>query len=202
MFARAFDRIFAPAMEREVAPLRHELLAGLQGRVLEVGAGNGLSFAHYPPGVSEVVALEPEPYLRARAELAANAAPVAVSVRDGLAEELPAEVASFDVAVTSIVLCSVADLTVALSELRRVLRPRGELRFFEHVRSDRPPKARVQLLLDRSGVWPLVAGGCHCGRETVRAIAAAGFRVDPPRSVEFGPAWLHTNPWVLGTARA
>lgn len=202
LFARAFDRVFAPAMEREVAPLRQELLAGLCGRVLEVGAGNGSSFAHYPPSVSEVVALEPEPYLRARAELAANAAPVAVCVRDGLAEKLSAEAGSFDAAVTSIVLCSVTDLALALSELHRVLRPRGELRFFEHVRSDRLPKARTQMLLDRSGVWPLIAGGCHCGRATVAAIAAAGFRLDQPRSVELGPAWLHTNPWVLGAARA
>jgi ubiquinone/menaquinone biosynthesis C-methylase UbiE len=202
LFARALDRVFGPAMEREVAPLRRELLAGLHGRVLEVGAGNGSSFAHYPASVSEVVALEPEPYLRKRAELAATAAPVAVRVRHGLAETLPAEAASFDAAVTSIVLCSVADLALALSELRRVLRPEGELRFFEHVRSDRPPKATIQLLLDRSGVWPVLAGGCHCGRATVTAIAAAGFRVDSSRNVEFGPAWLHTNPWVLGTARA
>lgn len=202
LFARAFNRVFGPAMEREVAPLRQELLAGLRGRVLEVGAGNGSSFAHYPPTVSEVVALEPEPYLRARAELAANAAAIPVSVREGLAEKLPAEAATFDAAVTSIVLCSVTDLALALSELRRVLRAGGELRFFEHVRSDRLPKARIQLLLDRSGLWPLVAGGCHCGRETVTAIAAAGFRVDSPRAVELGPTWLHTNPWVLGTARA
>jgi ubiquinone/menaquinone biosynthesis C-methylase UbiE len=201
LFARVFARL-GPAMEREVSPLRQELLAGLHGRVLEVGAGNDLNFAHYPPSVSEVVALEPEPYLRARAQLAANAAPVDVNMRDGRAETLSAEAASFDAAVASIVLCSVADPALALSELRRVLRSGGELRFFEHVRSDRPPKARIQLLLDRSGVWPLVAGGCHCARETVAAVAAAGFRVDSPRSVELGPPWLHTNPWVLGTARA
>ena len=179
LFARAFDRVFGPAIEQGVSPLRRELLAGLHGRVLAVGAGNGLSFAHYPHGVAEVVAVEPEPYLRARAGLAANAAPVAVNVREGLAEALPDEAGSFDAAVASIVLCSVADPERALSELRRVLRPGGELRFFEHVRSDRPSKARVQLLLDGSGVWPLIAGGCHCGRETVAAIAAAGQK--PPR---------------------
>lgn len=185
-----------------MSPVRQELLAGLRGRVLEVGAGNGLSFAHYPSSVTEVVALEPEPYLRARAEQAANAAPVHVSVRGGVAETLPDEAASFDAAVASIVLCSVADPALALSEIRRVLRPEGELRFFEHVRADRAPKAAMQLLLDVSGLWPFVAGGCHCARETVTAIAAAGFRVDAPRSVELGPAWLHTNPWMLGTARA
>jgi ubiquinone/menaquinone biosynthesis C-methylase UbiE len=202
LFARAFARVCAPAMEREVAPLRQELLAGLHGRVLEVGAGNGLSFAHYPPSVSEVVALEPEPYLRARAEEAAGTAPVQVTVRAGVAETLPDEAASFDAAVASIVLCSVADPERALFELRRVLRPGGELRFFEHIRSEESPKATIQLLLDRSGVWPLVAGGCHCARETVTVIAAAGFRVDSARNVKLGPAWLHTTPWVLGTARA
>lgn len=97
----------------------------------------------------------------ARAQLAANAALVSVSVRDGLAEKLPAEAASFDAAVTSIAPCSVADLPLALSELRRVLCPGSELRFFEHVRSNQLVKASFQLLLDRSGVWPLVAGGCH-----------------------------------------
>jgi ubiquinone/menaquinone biosynthesis C-methylase UbiE len=167
-------------MEREVSPLRQELLAGLHGRLLEVGAGNGLGFAHYPPSVSEVVALEPEPYLRARAELAAKAAPVAVSVRGGLAETLPDEAASFDAAVSSVELCSVADPDRALFELRRVLRPGGELRFFEQLGSDRLSKARIQLLLARSGAWPLLAGGCHCARDTVTAIAAAGFRVGPP----------------------
>ena len=125
LFARVFDRVVGPAMEHEISPLREELLAGLHGRVLEVGAGNGLNFAHYPPSVSEVVALEPEPYLRARAELAANAAPVDVSMRDGLAETIPTEAASFDAAVASIVLCSVADPALALSELRRVLAPGG-----------------------------------------------------------------------------
>ncbi|HEX5192304.1 MAG TPA: class I SAM-dependent methyltransferase [Solirubrobacteraceae bacterium] len=202
LFARAYDRLIAPAMERELSSLRRELLAGLHGRVLEVGAGNGLSFVHYPPSVTEVVALEPEPYLRAQAELAANVAPVAVTVREGLAETLPFAAASFDAAVASIVLCSVADPARALSELRRVLRPGGKLCFFEHVRSDRVPKATVQALLDRSGVWPLLAGGCHCARETVNAIAVAGFRVDASRRVALGPAWLHTNPWMLGTARA
>ncbi|MGH2910157.1 MAG: class I SAM-dependent methyltransferase [Solirubrobacteraceae bacterium] len=201
VFARVFDRI-GPAMERELLPLRQELLAGLRGRVVEVGAGNGMNFARYPRDVSEVVALEPEPYLRTRAEHAAIAAPVPVSVRYALAESLPAETASFDAAVASLVLCSVIDPTRALAELRRVLRPDGELRFFEHVCSDHPAKARVQRLLDRSGAWPLLAGGCHCARATVAAIEAAGFRVEHLRSLDLGPAWLHTNPSVLGCARA
>ncbi len=201
VFARVFDRVLSPAIEREVSPLRSELLAGLHGRVLEVGAGNGSSFAHYPNGVTEVVAVEPERYLRVRAELAGSGAPVRVSVHDGLAETLPAQTASFDAAVASLVLCSVADPALALAELRRVLRPGGELRFFEHVRSERRRKSTIQLLLDRSGIWSLIAGDCHPARETVAMIEAAGFRVERLRSLDLGPPWLITNPTVLGSAR-
>jgi len=188
-------------MEPEVGEHRDELLAGLSGRVVEIGAGNGMNFRHYPSATEEVVALEPEPYLRERAEAAAREAPVSVSVGGAAAYPLPHEPASFDVAVASLVLCTVPDQASALAELRRVLKPGGELRFMEHVRSDRPRKARVQERLDRSGVWPRLGGGCHCGRDTVRAIETAGFEIERVRRLDVGPAWMHTNPHVLGVAR-
>jgi SAM-dependent methyltransferase len=188
-------------MEPEVGEHRDELLAGLSGRVVEIGAGNGMNFSHYPPAVEEVVALEPEPYLRERAEEAARDAPVPVSVGDAAAYPLPLEPASVDGAVASLVLCTVPDQARALAELRRVLKPGGELRFMEHVRSDRPRKARLQERLDRSGVWPRLGGGCHCGRDTVRAIEAAGFEIERVRRFDVGPTWMHTNPHVLGVAR-
>ena len=119
------------AQGRRRAPRRDA--AGLTGRVVEVGAGNGLNFGHYPATVTEVVAVEPEPYLRERAEEAARAAPVDVTVVVGLADALPAEDGAFDAAVASLVLCSVPDQAGALAELRRVVRPDGELRFYEHV---------------------------------------------------------------------
>ncbi|MEY2532752.1 MAG: hypothetical protein QOF29_662, partial [bacterium] len=84
VFARLYHRLSAGAEQAGQAEHRDELLAGLHGRVVELGAGNGLNFAHYPPTVAEVVAVEPEPYLRARAEEAADAAPVAVTVVDGV----------------------------------------------------------------------------------------------------------------------
>jgi SAM-dependent methyltransferase len=200
IFARIFHRV-SPGMEKEVGPHRDELLAGLSGRVVEVGAGNGMSFGHYPATVTEVVAFEPESYLRGKAEEAARRARIPVTVRDAVADELPLDAGAADVAVTSLVLCSVPDQARALAELRRVLRPGGELRFFEHVRGERPRKARVQAWLDRSGVWPRLGGGCHCSRDTVAAIEAAGFHVERRRTLSVGPSWSHTNPHVLGVAR-
>src|SRR4051794_29733736 len=200
IFARFFDR-FSQGMEQEVGPYRDEMLAGLSGRVLEVGAGNGMNFGRYPATVDEVVALEPEPYLREKAEAAARSAPVRVTVRDGVAHPLPLEDDSFDVAVASLVLCSVPDPDHAIAELRRVLRPGGELRFLEHVRSSRPRKARLQEALDRSRVWPLMGGGCHCARDTIATLQRNGFAIDRVRRMDVGPSILHTNPHVLGVAR-
>jgi ubiquinone/menaquinone biosynthesis C-methylase UbiE len=190
-------------MEREVGEHRDELLAGLSGRVVEIGAGNGLNFSRYPGSVDEVVALEPEAYLRARAERAAQqASSVRIRVENATAYPLPLQPASFDAAVVCLVLCTVPDPASALAELRRVLKPGAELRFMEHVRSDRPRKARVQERFDRWGVWPRLVGGCHCARDTLSAIEAAGFAVEGVRSVDIGPASGLTNPHVIGVARS
>lgn len=189
-------------MEHDVGEYRVQLLNGLCGRVIEVGAGNGMNFRHYPQTTDEVVAVEPEDYLRGQAEQAARDAPVPVRVRPGVAEDLPARDDEFDAAVVSLVLCSVAEQAAALAELQRVLKPGGELRFFEHVRAEAPRRAALQARFDRSGVWPHLAGGCHCSRQTVEAIEAAGFEIDQIRRLELGPSWVVTNPVVLGVARA
>jgi ubiquinone/menaquinone biosynthesis C-methylase UbiE len=201
IFARVFDRT-SPAMERDVGHRRDELLAGLTGRVVEIGAGNGASFSHYPSTVDELVAVEPEPFLRRKAIERAASAPVRTRVVDGAAEALPLEDGSADAVVVSIVLCSVLDPRRAVAELRRVLKPGSELRFLEHVRTSSARKARLQRSLDRPRLWPRMAGGCHCGRDTVAVIEAAGFRIDDIHSFDLGPAWLHTNPYVIGRARA
>lgn len=201
IFARCYG-LLSRFMEHDVGERRDELLAGLCGRVIEIGAGNGMNFRHYPATTDEVVAIEPEAYLRHLAERAARHATVRVSVRGGLAEALPLKDGEFDAAVASLVLCTVAEQSPALAELRRVLKPGGELRFFEHVRAEAPRRARVQGALDRFGAWPFLAGGCHCSRETVGAIEAAGFEIERLRRFELGPSWVLTNPIVLGVARA
>jgi ubiquinone/menaquinone biosynthesis C-methylase UbiE len=200
VFARLYSRL-SPGVERKGgAEHRTELLEGVSGRVVEIGAGNGLNFAHYPAAVSEVVAVEPEPYLRERAADAAATAPVPVRVVDGVADALPAEDGTFDAAVASLVLCSVPDQATALAEIRRVLRPGGELRFYEHVVSDRPRTARTQRRLDDWGLWPRLAGGCHAARDTTAAIEVAGYRIERCRRFPFaaGPVSLAH---VIGLAR-
>lgn len=180
---------------------RDEALVGLAGRVVDVGAGTGANFAHYPAGVTEVVALEPEPYLRDIAERAAASAPVPVTVVDGVADRLPVEDASCDAGVASLVLCTVDDPAAALAELRRVIRPGGELRFFEHVRAHTSGIARFQRAVDV--VWPRLGGGCHTSRDTLGAIAAAGFEVERVRRFSFRPSLVvaPVSPHVIGAAR-
>jgi ubiquinone/menaquinone biosynthesis C-methylase UbiE len=200
IFARVYARI-SPAMDAQgAADHRRTLLAGLTGRVLEVGAGNGLNLAHYPPTVTDVLAVEPEPYLRGLAQAAADYAPVPIRVVDGTADALPAPDASRDAAVASLVLCSVPDQARALAELYRVLRPGGELRFFEHVHADTAGLARVQRLADL--VWPTLLGGCHTSRDTLAAITTAGFQITSAQRFRFPEGRLPqpAAPHVLGVA--
>lgn len=201
VFARFYARQ-SVAAERVIGAHRKELLAGLSGRVIEVGAGNGLNFAYYPTAVSEVVAIEPERILRQLAASAAVRAEVPVDVVPGAAEALPVKSEAFDGAVASLVLCSVRDVPRALAELRRVLRPGGELRFFEHGVAPGKAMARAQRVLDRT-VWPLLFGGCHVARDPLAALRDAGFEIGPYRRFLVpakGPR-LPSSYCVLGSAR-
>jgi ubiquinone/menaquinone biosynthesis C-methylase UbiE len=170
--------------------------------VLEIGAGHGLNFPHYPAEVTEVVALEPEPTLRAQATEAARQALVPIRVVGGLAEPLPFEDESVDAVVTSLVLCSVPDQGRALAEIRRVLRPDGELRFYEHVIPRCQPKRVLLQVADHSGLWPRIAGGCHPARDTGTAIEGAGFDIEHSERLMFSVSRFQPSiPHILGVAR-
>ncbi|MFG1753164.1 class I SAM-dependent methyltransferase [Streptosporangium sandarakinum] len=201
VFARCYTGVSEVLERLGLAERRRELLAGLSGRVIEVGAGNGLNFAHYPPAVTGVLAVEPEPELRRRAARAARRAPVPVEVVAGLADRLPARDRSFDAAVASLVLCSLPDPVAGLREVRRVLVPGGRLRFLEHVRADSPGLARVQRVLDAT-VWPRLAGGCHTGRDSAAAVRAAGFTITALDRFVFAGIPTPISVLVLGTASA
>jgi SAM-dependent methyltransferase len=202
IWSRFLARFMGDIEEDGNADYRRENLAGVQGRVLELGVGTGLNFAHYGPEVTELVAAEPEPYMRERAVTAAAEAPVPVRVVDWPAEALDAPDASFDVGVACLVLCCVRDQRRALDELFRVIRPGGELRYYEHVRAGTPGLARVQAGADRIGLSRLL-GNEHFARRTEQAIRAAGFEVERERRFRFQPSALDfiSASHVLGVAR-
>ncbi|MFG1699148.1 class I SAM-dependent methyltransferase [Nonomuraea sp. NPDC049309] len=198
-FAQAYVRVSELADRRGAYEHRRRLLAGLQGRVIEIGAGNGRNFPHYPPAVTEVVAVEPDDTLRAHAAEQARSAPVPVSVVPGHAGALPADDDTMDAAVVSLVLCSVPEQRSALAEIVRVLAPGGRLHFYEHVRSPRRPIAVLQDLI--TPAWRRAAGGCHPNRDTLAEIERAGFEVawiDRFRFAPNPPVPPHTH--ILGAA--
>ena len=199
-FARMYEQMSAESERRGTAAHRDRALAGLTGRVIEIGAGNGMNFSHYPDTVTEVVAIEPEDYLRALAEQAAAAAAVPVQVLAGHATALPVDDGGFDAAVASLVLCSIPDTHAALTEMRRALKPDGELRFFEHVRSEKP---WFGLLED--AITPLqsrIGGGCHPNRDTAAAISAAGFDIQELDRFYYAPVRFYpSHAHILGRAR-
>lgn len=169
-----YDGVLRRFERRHGATLRRAHLAAATGRVIEVGAGTGANLPWYPTGVAEVVAAEPDGSMRARLRRRSRAA-AAVSVVSAAADALPFPDDSFDTAVATLTLCTVPSQADALRELRRVLRPGGQLLFMEHVRSRDPGLARRQDRLERA--WGLVAGGCHPNRDTLAAIEDAGFEV-------------------------
>ena len=155
----------------ELGERRHELVSGLEGEVLEVGAGTGFNLPHYEKA-TRVLAVEPDPSMARRLAKRVPEASVPVEIVSGSAESLPFADASFDTAVVTFVFCSVDDPGVALAEIRRVLKPGGRLVLLEHVRGE----GRLAQWQDR--LTPLhrrVAGNCHLNRDTQTTVAAAGF---------------------------
>jgi ubiquinone/menaquinone biosynthesis C-methylase UbiE len=174
LFAVTYDRLTAKVEKAELRERRSGLLARAHDRVLEIGAGTGVNLAHYGPAVAALTLTEPQPPMLRRLERRVREQSCVAKVLRAPAEDLPFDNASFDVAVSTLVLCGVSDQQRALRELHRVLRPSGELLFIEHVRSDDPKMARLQ---DRvNGVNRFLAG-CECNRPTSDSIRAAGFDV-------------------------
>jgi SAM-dependent methyltransferase len=201
-FARYLERREQRRPDLVAQELRSRVLAGLSGSVIEVGSGDGRSFQHYPPEVHRLLAVEPDPTARASAAARASGAPFPIEIVDGDAGALPADDGAVDAAVCMGLLCSVPDPAAALHELRRVVKPGGELRFWEHVRSGNAAFRRLQRAVDRV-FWTRALGGCETTRDTLAAIREAGFEVEQLQRGFHSSSFLTITsaPYVLGIAR-
>jgi ubiquinone/menaquinone biosynthesis C-methylase UbiE len=197
-FAATYDRFSHRSEEAGLREMRHGLLSNAGGSVLEVGAGTGSNLSHYDGKVESLFVTEPESaMLRRLQQKAREQAPLAKVLR-APAEDLPFEEASFDTVVSTLVLCGVDDQERALREIRRVLRPGGQLLFLEHVRSDDPSLARFQ---DRMNWLNRFVVHCDCNRPTLATIEAAGFTVSRLEQTTLPKAPKFVRPLIVGAAQ-
>jgi ubiquinone/menaquinone biosynthesis C-methylase UbiE len=196
-FALTYDRQMAKVEKAGLRVHREELLSSLAGRVLEIGAGTGSNLTSYGEAVTSLTITEPDRHMLRRLEAHVRKQMPAARVLRAPAEDLPFGDDTFDAVVSTLVLCGVDDQPRALREIRRVLRPGGQLVFFEHVRSDDPKLARQQ---DRMNPVNRFVAGCECNRPTLDSIRGAGFAVEASTAtLEKAPRFL--RPAVVGRAR-
>ena len=198
-FAALYDRALSRVEEGGLREERHALLARANGRVLELGAGTGLNLDHYPRSLKRLVLTEPDPHMAKRLRAHAAEAGVNAEIVEAPGEQLPFEDDSFDTVVSTLVLCTVPDLSGTLAEIARVLKKGGRLLFIEHVRSEDERLARWQDRLH--GPWKFIGKGCNCNRDTLSAIRA-WLEVEDARHGELPASPPLTRPKIFGSARA
>jgi ubiquinone/menaquinone biosynthesis C-methylase UbiE len=198
-FALTYDRQMAKTEKAGLGAFRERLLAGAAGDVLEIGGGTGTNLPCYGPAVTSLTITEPQPPMLRRLERTVQAHRPDARVLRAPAEDLPFDDHSFDVAVSTLVLCGVDDQPRALRELRRVLRPGGRLLFIEHVRSADPATSRLQ---DRMNWLNRLVVCCDCNRPTLDSIRSVGFTVTQLEDTALPKAPPFVRPAILGTATA
>jgi ubiquinone/menaquinone biosynthesis C-methylase UbiE len=194
--AAMYDRMLRKTEAAGLQGHRESLLAQAHGRVLEIGAGTGRNLSFYPAD-AELTLVEPEAPMARRLEKRVADEGRAVELVRAPAEELPFPDDSFDVVVSTLVLCTVGDQARALAEARRVLKPGGRLLFIEHHRSDDPALARRQ---DRMNPLNRIVARCDCNRTTIDAIRDAGFTIDELEHDELKHVPSFVSPMSVGAA--
>lgn len=185
------------AHEERLRPWKERLLGDLRGDVLEIGAGAGANLGYLSREV-RYVAVEPNVHMHAYLREEARRRGVEVELRTATGESLPAPASSFDAVVTTLVLCSVDDVTAVLSEVRRVLRPGGRFVFVEHVAAPPGSRQRRRQRFVRP-LWRRIGDGCEPDRELASRIRQAGF--DRVEIEEFETGIPVAGPHIAGTAR-
>jgi len=199
LFALTYDRQIARTERAGLRAFRQDLLAGAKGDVLEIGGGTGANLPFYGPAVESLTMTEPEVAMVGRLERNVREHAPATKVLRAPAEDLPFDDDTFDVAVSTLVLCGVDDQPRALRELRRVLRPGGQLLFIEHVRSDDPRTAHMQ---DRMNWLNRLVVCCDCNRPTLGSIQEAGFTITQVEHTALPKAPKFASPTIIGTSMA
>ena len=198
-FALTYDRQMAKTEKAGLRAFRERLLAGLSGDVLEIGGGTGANLPCYGPAITSLTLTEPQPSMLRRLERTAREHRPSATVLRAPAEDLPFDDHTFDVAVSTLVLCGVDDQPRALRELRRVLRPGGQLLFIEHLRADDASTARLQ---DQMNWLNRLVVCCDCNRPTLDSIKAAGFTLTRLEHTALPKAPKFVRPAILGSATA
>jgi ubiquinone/menaquinone biosynthesis C-methylase UbiE len=162
--------------QKQLVPFRRRAIGAAEGRVLEIGVGSGINLPLYGAAVASVIGLEPSSELLRMARACSSAAGVPITLIEASAESIPIESDSIDTVVTTWTLCTIPNASIALAEMRRVLKPGTALIFVEHGRAPEPNVARWQDRLDP--LWSRLAGGCHLNRKIDDLIASAGFRIE------------------------
>ncbi len=196
VFAATYDLMLRSVERRSLGRRRHELLEGLTGRVLDIGAGTGVNLPYYRDAALVTLA-EPDAAMRAKLTAKLGDATVPVRTSDAPAEALPFPDASFEAVVSTLVLCTVVDPDRALAEIRRVLAPGGQLVLLEHVRGT-GGLARWQDRL--TPLWRHLAAGCHLNRDTRAAVERAGFAVTAFEPVHDLPGWVPISSMIQAVA--
>ncbi len=200
-FAAIYDRMLAPQEKKYLGALRAEMLSDIAGDVLEIGAGTGANFQYYKSS-AKVTATEPDPFMLSRARERAAGAAAEIGLHQVPVENLPFPDGSFDFAVSTLVLCSVKDPRKALSEIKRILKPGGELRLYEHVRYANAIGGVVQDVI--SPIWQWFGAGCHPNRDTGRLLYDAGFEIvsaDVRKPAPPVPPMVFVRPHLQAVAR-
>ena len=160
---------------KTVRDLRERACAGLRGRVVEVGFGSGLNIPYYPAEVTSVAAIEPADtgWKLAQRRVAGASVPIERTGLDG--QKLPLSDDSCDAALSTYTLCTIPDVTAALDELRRVLKPGAALHFLDHGLAPDESVRRWQHRLDP--LQQRLFGGCHLTRPIADLVTEAGFTI-------------------------